>query len=105
MNREGAGTDADGERDPTEDRPEPVSVTVYSREHCHLCEEAVETLEDAAAAVELPVAIEEVDVDEDPDLREEYGERVPYVLVDDRPAFKFRVDPDEARRRLREAAG
>jgi thiol-disulfide isomerase/thioredoxin len=79
-------------------------VTVYSREHCHLCEEAVGTLEDAATAVEVPVAIEEVDVDEDPRLREEYGDRVPYVLVADRPAFKFRVDPAEARRRLQAAA-
>ena len=81
-----------------------VSVTVYSREHCHLCEEAVATLEDAAAAVEASVAIEEVDVDADPQLREEYGDRVPYVTIAGRPAFKFRVDADEARRRLREAA-
>ena len=81
----------------------PVPVTVYSREHCHLCEEAVATLEDAAAAVEVPVAIEEVDVDADPQLREAYGDRVPYVTIAGRPTFKFRVDPDEARRRLREA--
>jgi len=85
------------------DREAAVPVTVYSREHCHLCDEAVATLEEAAAAVDVPVAIEEIDVDEDPDLREEYGERVPYVLVAGRPAFKFRVDPAEARRRLREA--
>ena len=81
----------------------PVSVTVYSREHCHLCDEAVATLEEAAAAVDVPVEIEEVDVDEDPRLREEYGDRVPYVLVAGRPAFKFRVDPAEARRRLQAA--
>ena len=45
-----------------------------------------------------------MDVDADPDLREEYGERVPYVLVEGRPAFKFRVDPDEARRKLQATA-
>jgi len=95
MDREGPGT---GPEQGT------VSVTVYSRQHCHLCEEAIETLEAAATDTGVTVSITEVDVDEDPDLREEYGDRVPYVLVDDRPAFKFRVDPDEARRLLREAA-
>jgi glutaredoxin len=103
MDREGAGEDGD-EAGPTDGRPDTVTVTVYSREHCHLCEEAIETLESAAAAVDVRVAITEVDVDDDPELRAEYGERVPYVLVEDRPAFKFRVDPDEAQRRLREAA-
>lgn len=83
---------------------DPVAVTVYSRAQCHLCEEAVETLETVAADVDADVAIEEVDVDEDPQLREEYGDRVPYVFVDERPAFKFRVDPREAERRLRVAA-
>ena len=44
-----------------------------------------------------------MDVDADPDLRRAYGKRVPYVLVGGRPAFNFRVDPDEARRKLRTA--
>ncbi|WP_246983295.1 glutaredoxin family protein [Halorientalis marina] len=75
-------------------------VTVYSREQCHLCEEALETVEAVAAAVEATVEIEEVDVDADPDLAAEYGDRVPYVFVDGRPAFKFRVDESELRSRL-----
>jgi len=83
---------------------EPVAVTVYSREHCHLCDEAVETLERAATEAGIPVDIEEVDVDADPDLREEYGDRVPYVLIEGRAAFKYRVDPDRARQKLRAAA-
>jgi thiol-disulfide isomerase/thioredoxin len=112
MDREGAGENTGGESGTADDSaarsgadgpPTQVPVTVYSREYCHLCDEAVETLEAAAAAVDVPVTITEVDVDADPDLRAEYGDRVPYVLVDDRPAFKFRVDPDEARRRFREA--
>jgi thiol-disulfide isomerase/thioredoxin len=95
--------DPDERRD-ADEQTEPVSVTVYSREHCHLCEEAIEALERAADETGVAVAIEEVDVDEDPDLHEEYGERVPYVLVNGRPAFKFRVDEAEARERLRAAA-
>ena len=79
---------------------EAVTVTVYSREECHLCEDAIETVRRVAADVARPVDVETVDVDADPDLREKYGERVPYVLVDDRPAFKFRVDAAELRDRL-----
>jgi glutaredoxin len=78
-----------------------VTVTVYSREDCHLCEEALETIERVASGVERHVEIREVDVDDDPELAAEYGERVPYVLVDGRPAFKFRVDAEELARRLR----
>lgn len=78
-----------------------ITVTVYSREDCHLCEEAIGTIEDVAERVDRRVEIDEVDVDEDPELAAEYGERVPYVLVEGRPAFKFRVDGEELERRLR----
>ena len=77
-----------------------ATVTVYSREECHLCEEALDTVRRVAADVARPVDVERVDVDDDPDLREEYGERVPYVVVDGRPAFKYRVDADRLRERL-----
>lgn len=76
------------------------AVTVYSREECHLCDEALATIERVAEEVSVAVEIEEVDVDEDPTLQEKYGERVPYVFVDDRPAFKYRVDADDLRAKL-----
>jgi len=80
--------------------PESHEVTVYSREECHLCDEAIETVEAVASSVAATVEIEEVDVDEDPELAAEYGDRVPYVFVDGRPAFKFRVAESELRSRL-----
>jgi len=51
-------------------------------------------------AREYPVELEEVDVDEDPALRERYGMDVPVLLIDGRKAFKYRVDPVSLRRRL-----
>ena len=81
-----------------------VSVTVYTREDCHLCEEAVETIERVADGEGVAVALDLVDVDTDPDLREEYGERGPYVLVDGAPAFKYHVDERQLREKLRESA-
>ena len=94
-----ADTGAAGADDPDADA-EAATVTVYSREECHLCEEALDTVRRVASDVARPVDVETVDVDDDPDLREVYGERVPYVLVDGRPAFKFRVDAAELRERL-----
>jgi glutaredoxin len=78
-----------------------VQVTVYTRDDCHLCAEAIETIERVAASLPRSVVLDTVDVDADPDLRERYGERVPYVTVDGRPKFKYRVDPDELRAILR----
>lgn len=74
---------------------EPVRVTVYSREVCPLCDEAIETIESVAERTGTEIDVEEVDVDADPELRAEYGERVPYVFVDGVPKFKYRVDPRE----------
>ncbi|AUX09137.1 glutaredoxin [Halalkaliarchaeum desulfuricum] len=82
----------------------PVDVTVYSREDCHLCDEAIEVIRQVAADVGVIVAIDEIDVDEDEQLKDEYGDRVPYVLVDGDPAYKYRVDSFDLRRRLRDRA-
>lgn len=77
-----------------------IPLTIYTREDCHLCEEAMETIRRVGESVDADVALDVVDVDEDPELRAEYGERVPYVLVDGRPAFKYRVDEAALRKRL-----
>lgn len=77
--------------------PDPARVTVYTRENCHLCAEAIDTIERVAASLPRSVAVDTVNVDADPTLRERYGERVPYVTVDGRPQFKYRVDADELR--------
>jgi len=75
-------------------------VTVYSRENCHLCSEALDAIRRVRADVDVPVTVEVVDVDDDPELAEAYGDRVPYVLIDGRPAFKYRVDEAVLRERL-----
>lgn len=84
---------------------ESITVTVYSREECHLCEEAIETIERVAASSPRTIELREVDVDEDPELREAYGERVPYVFVAGRPKFKYRVDEATLREALANRSG
>lgn len=80
-----------------------VSVTVYTREQCHLCEEAIATIQRVADDTGVTIDLELVDVDTDPDLREKYGERVPYVFVDGSPAFKYHVDENRLREKLADA--
>jgi glutaredoxin len=79
---------------------DPTEITVYTRENCHLCTEAIDTIEGVASEVSVAIELRLVDVDE-AGLVDKYGERVPYVLIEDRPAFKYRVDPTELRSRLR----
>lgn len=81
----------------------PISVTIYGREHCHLCALAKRQVERVSEETEVDVDIEDVDVDDDPALAAEYGDSVPYVFVDGWPAFTYHVEPDELRRHLERA--
>jgi len=71
---------------------DPVPITIYRRHPCELCEDALETIESVAEAADVEVAIEQIDVDSDPDLRERYGETVPVVYVDGTKQFEVFVD-------------
>ena len=93
-----AGTSGDA------DDRSPVSVTIYTRENCSLCVVARETIERVADDVDIAIDLDLVDVDADPELAAEYGERVPYVLIDDHPAFKYEIDERELRLKLLAAA-
>ena len=73
-------------------------LRLLTRAGCHLCEVAAETLERIAA--EAGVGTREVDVDADPELQAEYGDRVPVVLLDGREHSYFTVDVPRLRRDL-----
>ena len=73
-------------------------LQLLTRAGCHLCAVAAETLERIAA--EAGVTAGEVDVDTDPELRAEYGDRVPVVLLDGREHSYFTVDVPRLRRDL-----
>jgi len=86
------------------DASDPVAVTVYTREDCSLCVVARETIKSVAADLDVAIDLDLVDVDEDPELAAEYGDRVPYVLVDGHPAFKYEIEERELRLKLLAAA-
>jgi glutaredoxin len=77
-----------------------MTVTLYTRAGCHLCEEAERVLR-AERAAATPFHLELVDVDRDPALQRRYGVRVPVVAVDGVELFEYEVPVDLLRARLR----
>lgn len=57
-------------------------VTLLVRAECHACAAAREDI--ARICAELDVPWRTTDVDTDPELRAEYGDRIPVILVDGR---------------------
>jgi glutaredoxin len=64
-----------------------MRVTLISRDGCHLCEEAEQTLQRI-----LPGDWERVDVDGDVELQREYSDRVPVVLLDGKEHGYWKVE-------------
>lgn len=69
---------------------ETISLTLYSRAYCHLCEEMERAL--GALAPVLGFRVEVVDVDADPRLERRYGERVPVLAAGERELCCYRLD-------------
>ncbi len=72
-------------------------VRVYSREGCHLCDEALEVLGNPAYRSYLPVP-EVIDIDDDPVLQERFGLLVPVVELDGEIRFKGHLNASLLRR-------
>jgi len=75
-----------------------IRITLYGRPDCHLCHDMRAVVD--AVAREIPMMVEEVDVDGDPALARAYGAEVPVLCVNGRKAFKYRVDASALRARL-----
>ena len=76
-------------------------VTLYTRPGCHLCDEAKAAI--APLLLEFGAALREVNIDEDPFLKERYGWDVPVIFIGSRKAAKHRVDVAQFRKQLRHA--
>lgn len=74
-------------------------VVMYTREGCHLCEEAWAVLQ--AERAWFGFRLSRVDVDTDASLAESYGLEVPVVTVDGEVRFRGRVNAVLLRRLLR----
>ncbi|ABB75047.1 glutaredoxin family protein [Nitrosospira multiformis] len=68
----------------------PVLLTVYGREHCHLCQDMLAALQELKAS--HPFQLEVVDVDSDSDLQSRYGQRVPVLMAGDSEICHYHLD-------------
>lgn len=73
-------------------------VTLVGKPDCHLCEQARSIIESVCA--ELGESFVELSILDDPDLADQYWERIPVTLVDGRPHDFWRVDPVRLRKAL-----
>ena len=84
---------------PTPDPCPPNRVTLYTRASCHLCDEAKKVLQEARGEAEFE--LEEVDIDQSPELVARYNDEVPVIFINGRKAFKYRVERREFLKRLK----
>jgi predicted thioredoxin/glutaredoxin len=75
-----------------------LNVVLYTRQGCHLCDDAREVLETHGMLPKL------VDIDADPALREQFDTCVPAVEIDGKIRFRGRVDPILLRRILHQSS-
>jgi glutaredoxin len=73
-------------------------VTLLTREGCHLCSDAEDAM--VRVAERTGVRWQAVDVDGDDELRAEYGDRVPVVLLDGKEHGFWRVEEERLIRDL-----
>ena len=81
--------------------PSPLTVTLYTRPGCHLCEEARQQM--APVLAEFGAELREVNIDDDPALRELYTKDVPVVFLGARKIARHRVNILQFRRQLSDA--
>jgi glutaredoxin len=72
-----------------------ISVTLYSRSGCHLCELAIEELDKLRA--ERDFEFEVILIDGDLELEKLYGEQIPVTLINGKAHDFWRVDPERFR--------
>jgi len=70
-------------------------VQLISKPDCHLCDDARAIVQ--MVCDEMNVAFLERSILDDPDLYDEYWERIPVVLVDERVLEFWRVNPERLR--------
>ena len=64
------------------------SGIIYTGEGCHLCDDAMEVLNDYSTW--LPI-FEKVDIHADPDLEAQFGTSIPVIVLDGKIRFRGRI--------------
>ena len=73
-------------------------VVVYKADGCHLCERALEVINEVRRDTQFDLAV--VDIGGDPELEIRYREHLPVVEIDGDRAFTYFVTADAFRAKL-----
>jgi glutaredoxin len=70
--------------------PSRYRLTVYSRSHCHLCEEMIAALQEMQGRFHFELQV--IDVDGDPELQRRHGAGVPVLVHGERELCRHFLD-------------
>jgi len=68
-----------------------TTITIYSRQGCHLCDDAENVLESLREELDFKIKI--IDIDKDADLVKLYSDQVPVIHIDGIHHDFYKVDP------------
>lgn len=75
-----------------------AQVRLYTRPGCHLCEEMLREMLAADCADEYQ--LEEINIDDDPVLKQRYGLKIPVLTINGKEAFKYRLTAAEFKQHI-----
>ena len=81
----------------------PRGLVVLSREGCGLCEDMLRELAELERAQSIP-PVSIVDVDSDPELAQQFGVKVPVLLLDGSVICHYTLNSNELLRLVRRPA-
>ncbi len=79
----------------------PIRLIILSRKDCHLCDVVYRMA--VRLQLELHIDTKKISIEDDIDLMERHGARVPVVLLDDIEYFSGHVTERELRRAIKKA--
>jgi glutaredoxin len=68
-----------------------TTITIYSRQGCHLCDDAQKTLESMREELNFEIVV--IDIDQDTELIKLYSDQVPVIHIDGIHHDFYKVDP------------
>jgi glutaredoxin len=75
-----------------------ITLTLYSRPGCHLCDEMKATIDRVGWSI--PISIDVVDISKNAALEALYGLEIPVLFVDGKKAAKYRIAEEDLRKIL-----
>ncbi|MCI0614159.1 glutaredoxin family protein [bacterium] len=75
-----------------------MKIKILSKPDCHLCDVAKEAIQ--RVTKRLPIEIEVIDIEKDPELFNQYRNDIPVIFLDERKIFKHRVDEQKLKKIL-----